>query len=449
MKLTEKQQEAQAVIAGPATHILLIGGSRSGKTFLLIRNIVFRALKAPKSRHAVFRFRFNACKSSVVQDTFPKVMQVAFPGVKFNLSKTDWYAEFENGSQIWFGGLDDKERAEKILGMEFVTIYLNEASQIPQASRDMAVTRLAQHVMQEIEGREPVPLKPRMYYDCNPPSKAHWTYKLFVLKQDPDTRQGLSKPEDYAYFRINPQDNAANVSAGYLETLQQLGARLRKRFLDGEFADATPNALFSDESIETWRVMDGRVPDFVRVVVAVDPSGSGDVENADNDAIGIAVAALGTDGNAYLLEDATVKAGPATWGKIAADAYDRHQADCIVGEINYGGAMVEHTIQTARRDAGQRRIPYKSVTATRGKAVRAEPISALYEQGKVRHVGYFRDLEDELVAFSTVGYLGDRSPNRADALIWALTELFPGIVTPRKEKKEAKPYQPPQSWMAG
>jgi hypothetical protein len=384
----------------------------------------------------------------VVQDTFPKVMQVAFPGVKFNLSKTDWYAEFENGSQIWFGGLDDKERAEKILGMEFVTIYLNEASQIPQASRDMAVTRLAQHVMQEIEGREPVPLKPRMYYDCNPPSKAHWTYKLFVLKQDPDTRQGLSKPEDYAYFRINPQDNAANVSAGYLETLQQLGARLRKRFLDGEFADATPNALFSDESIETWRVMDGRAPDFVRVVVAVDPSGSGDVENADNDAIGIAVAALGTDGNAYLLEDATVKAGPATWGKIAADAYDRHQADCIVGEVNYGGAMVEHTIQTARRDAGQRRIPYKSVTATRGKAVRAEPISALYEQGKVRHVGYFRDLEDELVAFSTVGYLGDRSPNRADALIWALTELFPGIVTPRKEKKEAKSYQPPQSWMA-
>jgi phage terminase large subunit-like protein len=448
LKLTAKQQEAQAIIAGPATHILLIGGSRSGKTFLLIRNIVFRALKAPKSRHAVFRFRFNACKSSVVQDTFPKVMQVAFPGVKFNLSKTDWYAEFENGSQIWFGGLDDKERAEKILGMEFVTIYLNEASQIPQASRDMAVTRLAQHVMQEIEGREPVPLKPRMYYDCNPPSKAHWTYKLFVLKQDPDTRQGLSKPEDYAYFRINPQDNAANVSAGYLETLQQLGARLRKRFLDGEFADATPNALFSDESIETWRVMDGRAPDFVRVVVAVDPSGSGDVENADNDAIGIAVAALGTDGNAYLLEDATVKAGPATWGKIAADAYDRHQADCIVGEVNYGGAMVEHTIQTARRDAGQRRIPYKSVTATRGKAVRAEPISALYEQGKVRHVGYFRDLEDELVAFSTVGYLGDRSPNRADALIWALTELFPGIVTPRKEKKEAKSYQPPQSWMA-
>jgi phage terminase large subunit-like protein len=449
LKLTAKQEEAQRVIAGPATHILLIGGSRSGKTFLLTRNVVFRALKAPKSRHAIFRFRFNACKSSVVQDTFPKVMELAFPGVKYELNKADLVVTFENGSQIWFGGLDDKERAEKILGMEFVTIYLNECSQIPQSSRDIAVTRLAQHVMQEIEGREPVPLKPRMYYDENPPSKVHWSYKLFVQKVDPDTKLALRNPQDYAYFKINPADNQENVSAGYLETLHNLSARLRKRFLDGEFADATPNALFTDENLETYRVLDGKAPDFVRIVVAVDPSGSGDVDNADNDSIGIVVAGLGTDGNAYLLEDCTVKAGPATWGKIATDAYDRHAADCVVGEVNYGGAMVEHTIQTCRRGQGQRRVPYKAVSATRGKAVRAEPISALYEQGKVRHIGYFRDLEDELVAFSTVGYMGDRSPNRADALIWALTELFPGIVAGKRDKKPRRAYQPPASWMAG
>jgi phage terminase large subunit-like protein len=175
-------------------------------------------------------------------------------------------------------------------------------------------------------------------------------------------------------------------------------------------------------------VLDGRLPDFVRVVVGVDPSGSGDVDNADNDAIGIVVGALGTDGNAYLLEDCTVKAGPATWGRIAADAYDRHSADVVVGEVNYGGAMVQHTIQTARS-----RTPYKAVSASRGKAVRAEPMSSLYEQGKVRHVGEFRELEDELVAFSTVGYMGESSPNRADAWIWVLTELFPGIVNERKK----------------
>lgn len=98
MKLTERQQKAQAILAGDATHIMLFGGSRSGKTFLLVRNVVFRALKAPKSRHAIFRFRFNHVKSSVVQDTFPKVMDIAFPGVPYTINKTDWYVEFPNKS---------------------------------------------------------------------------------------------------------------------------------------------------------------------------------------------------------------------------------------------------------------------------------------------------------------------------------------------------------------
>jgi phage terminase large subunit-like protein len=448
VKLTARQLAAQEVLAGDATHCMLFGGSRSGKTFLLVRNVVMRALKAPKSRHAVLRFRFNAIKASVVMDTFPKVMDLAFPGVKYTISKTDWFAEFENGSQIWFGGLDDKERTEKILGMEFVTIYLNEASQIPQGSRDIAVTRLAQQVMQVIEGKESIPLKPRMYYDCNPPSKVHWAYKLFVEKRDPDTKQPLPQPADYAAFQINPQDNQENVSAGYLETLKNLSARLQKRFLKGEFADATPNQLFHEEDIDKWRVTDGVLPDMVRVVVAVDPSGSDDVDNADNDAIGIVVAGLGTDGNAYLLEDCTVKAGPGVWGRVAASAFDRHNADVVVAEINYGGAMVKQTIQVARP-----RTNYKQVTASRGKAVRAEPFSALYEQGKVRHVGDYPELEDELTAFSTLGFMGESSPNRADALIWALAELFPGLIRgPKKktnaERAESHAMHSEHSWMA-
>jgi phage terminase large subunit-like protein len=431
VKLNSKQEAAQHVLAGDSTHIMLFGGSRSGKTFLLVRNVIMRALKAPASRHLIVRFRFNHVKNSIVLDTFPKVMRLAFPGVKYTLSKTDWYAEYENGAQIWFGGLDDKERTEKILGQEYVTIYLNECSQIPFGSVGIAITRLAQKIEQVIKGGVSGLMKPRMYYDCNPPSKAHWAYQVFVQKRDPDTRQPLSRGEDYAYFQINPHDNAENLSEGYLDTLKSLSARLQKRFLKGEFADATPNQLFADETIDKWRHMDGALPDMVRVVVGVDPSGSGDADNADNDAIGICVGGLGTDGNAYLLEDCTVKAGPATWGKIAADAYDRHAADVVVGEINYGGAMVQHVIQTARP-----RTHYKQVTATRGKAVRAEPFSALYEQGKVRHVGDFRALEDELTAFSTVGYMGEQSPNRADAWIWVLTELFPGLV--RAPKKEAK-----------
>ncbi len=434
MRLTAKQLEAQEVLASTAKHILLAGGSRSGKTFLLTRNVCMRAIKAPKSRHAILRFRFNHLKASVILDTFPRVMDVSFPGYSYKLNKTDWYAEFPNGSQIWFGGLDDKERTEKILGQEYATVYLNECSQIPQSSRDTAITRLAQKVDVVIDGKNRGPLTLRAYYDENPPSKAHWTYRMFVQKVDPETKAPLANPGDYAYFQINPQDNQENISADYLESLRSLSARLQKRFLRGEFADATPNQLFPDEFIDKWRVIDGGLPDMVRLVVGVDPSGSGDADNADNDAIGIVVAGLGTDGNGYVLEDLTVKAGPGTWGNVATSAFERHKADCVIGEANFGGDMVRHVIQTARANT-----PFRKVTATRGKIVRAEPIAALYEKGKIRHVGYFRELEDELAGFATTGYTGERSPNRADALIWCLTELFPGMTkAPKTEDKRER-----------
>ena len=248
--------------------------------------------------------------------------------------------------------------------------------------------------------------------------------------------------QDYAAFKINPKDNRDNVASDYIETLEAMSGRMRKRFLDGEFGEAVSGALFEDTVIETWRVIDGVIPDMVRIVVAVDPSGAGDVDNADNDAIGIIVDGLGTDGNAYLLEDCTVKAGPATWGKVATDAFDRWNADTVVGETNFGGDMVRHVIQTARP-----RTPFLKVTASRGKVARAEPFSALYEQGKVRHVGRFNELEDELTAFTTYGFVGGLSPNRADAHIWALAALFPGIIKPRNEaKKDAAPLPTSSRW---
>lgn len=440
MKLTAKQLEAQEIIAGAATYIMLFGGSRSGKTALHVRNIVMRALKAPGSRHCILRFRFNHIKSSIIFDTFPKVMKMAFPDVEWKLNKSDWFVSIpvrtvdKDGnevvveSEIWFGGLDDKERTEKILGNEYATIYLNECSQISWPAVGMVLTRLAQKVDCVI-GYSRFPLKVRMYFDCNPPNKLHWTYLLFIKKIDPESKRLLSNPENYASFKMNPKDNEENLVAGYLDTLSGLSARLRKRFLDGDFADANPNALFPDETIDKWRVIDGVVPQLIRVVVAVDPSGADDTNNDSNDAIGIIVAGLGIDGNVYILEDCTVMAGPAIWGRVVTSAFDRHEADAVVGEVNYGGAMVKHTIQVSRP-----KTPFHPVTASRGKAVRAEPVSALYEEGKVRHVGNFRELEDEMAGFSTVGYIGDKSPNRADALVWAVTALFPGAT-----KKQEQP----------
>jgi phage terminase large subunit-like protein len=187
-------------------------------------------------------------------------------------------------------------------------------------------------------------------------------------------------------------------------------------------------------------------------VIAVDPSGCSGPEDQRSDEVGIVVAGLGTDGRAYVLEDLSGKLGPGGengWGRVVASAFDRHGADCVVAETNFGGDMVHEIIRVARP-----RTPFKKVTASRGKVVRAEPISALYSSegnvGKISHVGIFPKLEDQLCGFTTAGYLGDRSPDRADALVWAMAELFPVLAKPEKKQPPPPPAEPvhsPQSWM--
>ena len=407
---------------------MLAGGSRSGKTLLFIRAIVARALKAPGSRHAVLRYRFGHVKQSIVHDTFPKVLKACFPTVRCEINRSDMYAALPGGSEVWFGGLDDKERTEKILGTEYATILLNECSQIPYGSRNIAMTRLAQ-LVQDTEKKQPLALK--MYYDENPPDKGHWTYRMFKSKQDPESHQFVSDPENYAFLQMNPRDNLANLPPDYIKTLESLSPRLRKRFLEGEFRDSNPNALFIEEVIDRWRITDETLPDMLRVVVAVDPSGADDENNVDNDEIGIIVAGLGLDGNGYVLEDMTCKAGPATWGAVVARAFESNEADRVIGEVNYGGAMVRAVIHAARP-----RTPFRAVHATRGKAVRAEPISSLFETGKFRLAGLFPELEDEMYAMTTHGFTGDHSPNRLDAMVWAATDLFPDLLKHDEKPKE-------------
>jgi len=168
-----------------------------------------------------------------------------------------------------------------------------------------------------------------------------------------------------------------------------------------------------EEMIEVYRVTSH--PDLIRIIVGVDPPGG-------NTECGIVVAGVGVDGHGYVLADSSVFASPAIWGAEAVTTYNRNKADRIVGEKNYGGDMVENTIRQVK---GGQDISYKSVQATRGKAVRAEPVAALYELGKVHHVGQYPELEDELCTW--VPGVSKWSPNRLDALVWALTELMPGI----------------------
>ncbi len=441
MKLTSKQAEANALLQGAPKHILLDGGSRSGKTALFVRAICNRAIKAPRSRHAILRFRFAHVKESIGMDTLPKVMRSCFPQVPCNINKSEWFLPLPNGSEIWLGGIDDKDRTEKILGKEFATILLNECSQIPYASRNIVLTRLAQKCEYEVNNETRM-LALKMYYDQNPPSKSHWAYQLFYLHRDPDSKQPIKDGSDYAHMTLNPRDNLENLPSDYISTLERLPARLRRRFLEGAYGDTLPDQLWTEELIERYRVEADDLPRMLKIVVSVDPSGSADEDNADNDEIGIVVVGLGIDGNAYLLEDCTVKAGPGTWGNVATTAYDRHMANLIVGEVNFGGEMVKFVVQSAKPN-----VPFKKITASRGKSVRAEPVSALHEKGKIRFVGQFLMLEDELCGFTSRGYLGTRSPNRADAFVWAINELFPGIARQTKDPKPTMPEPEPQHWM--
>jgi phage terminase large subunit-like protein len=214
-------------------------------------------------------------------------------------------------------------------------------------------------------------------------------------------------------------DNAQNLPAQFLERLRTRyeGTRLGRQELQAEILDDVPGALWTREMID--QALKRRdVPDLARVVVAVDPSGTKGASD-DGDTIGIVVAAKGIDGHAYVLADRSCKLSPAGWGRMAVTAYHQFEANRIVGESNFGGAMVEHVIKTT--DAT---VAYQEVKASRGKVVRAEPVAALYEQGRVTHVQSMPDLEDQLCQMAGDGYLGEGSPDRLDALVWALTDLM-------------------------
>ena len=416
------------VLISDATHVGLGGGSRSGKTVLFVRATAMRALKSPGSRHAILRYRFNAVKQAIIYDTLPKVFKLCFPELgpasKY-LNKTDWFLRLPNESEIWFGGLDDKERVEKILGNEYATIYLNECSQIPWQSRVLAMTRLAQKTEN---------LRLKAYYDFNPPSKKHWTYMQFLEKRDPETKQPVMNPFDYGFYLINPEDNKENLDPKYLDMLRGLPEKARKRFLLGQFADESEGQLWTEELLAVNRRLGDTVPEMLRIVIAVDPSGCSGPEDTRSDEVGIAVCGLGIDGHGYLLEDLSGRWSPDQWATIVDSAYGRHRADRVVGERNFGGAMVEAVLK-----AKNPMLPYKEVTASRGKILRAEPISTLYDQGKIHHVGFYPELEDQMCAMTVSGYQGLRSPDRADAAVHGFTELFPMLT----QKAEDSIWTPP------
>ncbi|WP_416356022.1 DNA-packaging protein [Aureimonas phyllosphaerae] len=227
-----------------------------------------------------------------------------------------------------------------------------------------------------------------------------------------------------AVTRMRTAENAGNLAAGFVAAMDARygGSRLARRELDGEMIEAREDALFDRAAIDRLRV---RVaPDLNRIVVAVDPPAS---SGQASDACGIVAAGLAGDGTIYVLADRSRRGlKPPEWAGAAVSLYRELEADRIVAEVNQGGEMVEAVLRAVAPD-----VPVSSVRATRGKWVRAEPVAALYEQGRVRHAGSFAELEDELCDFGTDGLSNGRSPDRLDAMVWAVTALSHPRCEPR------------------
>jgi phage terminase large subunit-like protein len=227
---------------------------------------------------------------------------------------------------------------------------------------------------------------------------------LHTLIADPWTRTS----------RMSTWENRLNLPDSTLDELTRVyaGTRIGRQELEGELLDEAEGALWNRARIENLRV--DKAPELVRIVIAIDPATT---SGADADECGIVAAGVGVDGHGYVLADRTCRLPPDQWADRAVSLFDLLNADRIVAEVNNGGDLVESVIRTVRAS-----IPYTKVHASKGKIARAEPIAALYEQSKVHHVGAkFAELEDEMVNF-VPGMT--KSPNRADALVWALTNLM-------------------------
>jgi hypothetical protein len=385
VSLSDKQLELMKLISQFET-VLAEGGGRSGKTFLFLYVEFIRSLLRP-SRHLAARFRFSHAKQSLCYDTIPKLIEILKLSSKVvRLNKSDWFYDFANGSSIWIGGLDDKERLEKILGNEYATIFLNEASQMSFEAYEIMITRL----------NAPIGMKAKMLIDYNPPSVTHWGYKMFHQGKLPDG-SNIDRSR-YGHIRMNPVDNPF-IGKDYIERLSNLTEAKKRRFLYGEYTlDA--GKLWKRSSIK----YNSSLPPFTRVLVGVDPAGT-----VDGNEVGIIIVGEYEDFR-WVLDDYSMNGSPAEWASEVAAAYHRWKADVVIAEKNYGGDMVHYTLT-----ANHSNINVQLINSSRSKIVRAEPIAAEYEHGKWFHRIPFITLEDELCSYDPAK---SQSPNRMDALVF-------------------------------
>jgi len=249
-KPTTIQRKALELIKSGAKHILLFGGSRSGKTTVLVMVIIFRALFYAGSRHLICRYRAKDARSSVLRETLIPWLDNTVGKNGYSYLAHESMITLYNGSEIWIGGLGDREQADKILGHEYCTIYFNEVSQLSYIAITTAYSRLAMRV----KG-----CKNLFLYDCNPGSPLHWAYKVFILKLQFLTGKPLEKPELYQSMVLNPADNIENLPEDYIsDILDTLPEKQKARFKNGQWVK--PEGVIYDKFDETMIVNADELP---------------------------------------------------------------------------------------------------------------------------------------------------------------------------------------------
>lgn len=366
---------------------LYLAGRGAGKTRTAAEWLAYEASSKPKTRWAIVAPTYGDARDTCAEGESGIVNVLRQYGTLKDYNRSIGEIFLTNGSRIkLFSG----EEPERLRGPQHHGGWFDElaAFKYPEAWDQYQFGLRLGDFPQTIVTTTPKPIK--------------------LIKE-------LITQDNVRVVRGSTFDNAANLAESALAQyrLRYENTRLGRQELYGEILDNVDGALWTRKLIDDARV--DSAPPLVRVVVAIDPAVTA---NATSDETGIVAAGIASNGDYYILDDKSIRTTPDAWARVAVELYHKHQADKIVAETNNGGDMVILLLKQV--DAS---IATKKVTATRGKQLRAEPISSLYEQGKVHHVGYFSELETQLCEWTPQSA---ESPDRLDALVWALTELNSG-----------------------
>ena len=372
-------------------------GRGFGKTRSAAEETWWKAWTNDNIRVAVIAPTFNDART-VCFEGESGLLGCCPPEIIESYNKSNLELKFKNGSVLFGYSTDDPNRFR---GPQFHLIWFEEISSFfnPQEIWDMTAFGLRLGAKpQRIITSTPKPIELVRY-----------------LASDPKT----------TVIRGSTYDNKANLPKTFFDELEKYeGTQLGRQELYGEICDDVPGALWTRDTLDACKLPKrSELPPMQRVVVAIDPASKASSEGEETAETGIVCVGLGTDAKGYLIWDASCRLAPEGWARTALSVYNRFEADAIVAEINQGGDMVESIIKSI-----DNRAKVIKVRASRGKVTRAEPISALYAQSRIKHIGAFPILEDQMVLFTPFGIVGKSTADRVDALVWGFTELFPRMI---------------------